>query len=131
MTVALHAQGRSPAEFSVYNVMLPRTYYPAWQGNLHERRCRAIANQLQGGGMDVDFDQVSTPGKNPSMKGDRIWTTPDKFCFSCIEKKAGTQCCHVDVCACHWPAHCGWHSTFANVMAAARGTQVLPLLCAV
>ena len=53
-------QGRSPDEFSVYNVMLPRTYYPRWQGNLYERRCRAIANQLQGGDMDVDFDQVST-----------------------------------------------------------------------
>ena len=51
-------QGRSPDEFSVYNVMLPRTYYPRWQGNLFERRCRAIANQLQGGDMDVDFDQV-------------------------------------------------------------------------
>ena len=42
----------------MYNVMLPRVYYPAWQGNLHERRCRAIADQLQGGDMDVDFDQV-------------------------------------------------------------------------
>jgi len=53
----------------VFNVLLPRVYYPAWQGNLFERRCLAIADQLQGGGggggrrprpppMDVDFDQV-------------------------------------------------------------------------
>jgi len=44
----------------VFNVMLPRVYYPAWRGNLFERRCRAIANQLQGGDVDVDFDQVGT-----------------------------------------------------------------------
>lgn len=34
------ASGRSPDEFTVYNVMLPRQYYPAWQGNVYERRCQ-------------------------------------------------------------------------------------------
>ena len=31
--------GRSPAAFSIANVMLPRLYYPTWQGNLLEQRC--------------------------------------------------------------------------------------------
>eukprot|EP00882_Tetradesmus_deserticola_P001375 GHRQ01001490.1.p1 GENE.GHRQ01001490.1~~GHRQ01001490.1.p1 ORF type:complete len:276 (+),score=97.40 GHRQ01001490.1:392-1219(+) len=52
------AHGRSPAEFTVYNVMLPRIYYPAWQGNVLERRCKAIADQLRGGDMHIDFDQI-------------------------------------------------------------------------
>jgi phytanoyl-CoA hydroxylase len=52
------AKGRTPDEFTVYNVMLPRTYYPAWQGNLYEKRCQDIANQLQGGDMVADYDQV-------------------------------------------------------------------------
>jgi hypothetical protein len=34
------AKGRSPEDFTVYNVMLPRTYYPAWKNNLYERRCK-------------------------------------------------------------------------------------------
>lgn len=35
------ATGRTREEFTVYNVMLPRNYHPAWQGNLFERRCKA------------------------------------------------------------------------------------------
>jgi hypothetical protein len=34
------ASNRSPEEFTVYNVMLPRIYYPAWQGNVLEKRCK-------------------------------------------------------------------------------------------
>ena len=34
------AEGRTPAQFTVYNVMLPRTYHPAWQGSIFERRCQ-------------------------------------------------------------------------------------------
>ena len=37
------ATGRTREEFTVYNVMLPRKYYPQWQGNLLERRCKARA----------------------------------------------------------------------------------------
>eukprot|EP00775_Hariotina_reticulata_P008238 gene8238-8428_t len=51
-------QGRSPEEYTVHNVMLPRVYYPAWQGNLLEKRCQAIADQLRGGDMHVDFDMI-------------------------------------------------------------------------
>ncbi|KAF6259458.1 PhyH-domain-containing protein [Scenedesmus sp. NREL 46B-D3] len=52
------AQGRTPDQFTVYNVMLPRVYYPAWQGNVLEKRCKAIADQLRGGDMHIDFDQI-------------------------------------------------------------------------
>ena len=33
-------KGRTPEQFTLYNVMLPRKYYPALQGNLYERRCK-------------------------------------------------------------------------------------------
>lgn len=32
--------GRTPEQFTLYNVMLPRIYHPALQGNLYERRCK-------------------------------------------------------------------------------------------
>ncbi|KAF8068409.1 phyhd1 [Scenedesmus sp. PABB004] len=55
--------GAAPEEFKVYNVMLPRIYRPDWQGNVLERRCKAIADQLRGGGdgdmdFEIDFDQI-------------------------------------------------------------------------
>jgi phytanoyl-CoA hydroxylase len=49
---------RRPEEFSVVNVMLPRRYFPAWQGNLYERRAASIAEQLCGPGMVIDYDQL-------------------------------------------------------------------------
>jgi phytanoyl-CoA hydroxylase len=33
-------KGRTPDEFTVYNVMLPRIYHPAWKNNLFEQRCK-------------------------------------------------------------------------------------------
>ena len=33
------ATDRTPDQYTVYNVMLPRTYYPKWQGNIFEQRC--------------------------------------------------------------------------------------------
>ena len=74
--------GRTPEQYTLYNVMLPRKYFPKWQGNLFERRCKAIADhlqvslcgrawqaacwvrhpahhaRLQGGQMEVDYDQI-------------------------------------------------------------------------
>jgi phytanoyl-CoA hydroxylase len=50
--------GRDPSEFSIINVMLPRRYFPAWQGNVYERRTADIAEQLCGGGMTIDYDQL-------------------------------------------------------------------------
>jgi ectoine hydroxylase-related dioxygenase (phytanoyl-CoA dioxygenase family) len=45
-------------EFSIINVMLPRRYHPAWQGNAYERRAWSIAEQLCGAGMALDYDQL-------------------------------------------------------------------------
>ena len=50
--------GRRPEDYSIVNVMLPRRYFPAWQGNLYERRAASIAEQLCGPGMVVDYDQL-------------------------------------------------------------------------
>ncbi|MEZ5965010.1 MAG: phytanoyl-CoA dioxygenase family protein [Planctomycetota bacterium] len=50
--------GREPADFAIVNVMLPRRYWPAWQGNVYERRAASIAQQLCGDGMAIDYDQL-------------------------------------------------------------------------
>ena len=50
--------GREPEDFSIVNVMLPRRYYPQWQGNVYERRTAHIAAQLCGDGMTIDYDQL-------------------------------------------------------------------------
>jgi phytanoyl-CoA hydroxylase len=50
--------GRDPSDYSIINVMLPRRYYPGWQGNVLERRALQVAAQLQGPGMELDYDQL-------------------------------------------------------------------------
>jgi ectoine hydroxylase-related dioxygenase (phytanoyl-CoA dioxygenase family) len=50
--------GRHPDDFSIINVMLPRRYHPAWQGNVFERRAASVAEQLCGPGMRLDYDQL-------------------------------------------------------------------------
>ena len=50
--------GRDPSEYSIVNVMLPRRYFSAWQGNVYERRTADIAEQLCGDGMVIDYDQL-------------------------------------------------------------------------
>ena len=50
--------GRDPADFSIVNVMLPRRYFPDWQGNVYERRTADVARQLCGEGMTIDYDQL-------------------------------------------------------------------------
>jgi ectoine hydroxylase-related dioxygenase (phytanoyl-CoA dioxygenase family) len=50
--------GRDPSDFSIVNVMLPRRYLPAWQGNVYEQRSADIARQLCGDGMTIDYDQL-------------------------------------------------------------------------
>ncbi len=50
--------GRDPEDFSIINVMLPRTYHPAWNGNVFERRAASVAEQLVGTGMALDYDQL-------------------------------------------------------------------------
>ena len=50
--------GRAPEDFSIVNVMLPRRYHPAWQGNVYERRTQQVVAQLLGDGMSIDYDQL-------------------------------------------------------------------------
>lgn len=50
--------GRSPEDYSIVNVMLPRRYFPPWQGNVFERRAASVARQLHGDGMTIDYDQL-------------------------------------------------------------------------
>jgi hypothetical protein len=50
--------GRAPEDFSIVNVMLPRRYHPAWQGNVYERRTADVVAQLLGDGMSIDYDQL-------------------------------------------------------------------------
>jgi len=50
--------GRTFEQYSIVNVMLPRRYYPAWQGNLYEQRAASIAAALHGPGMVIDYDQL-------------------------------------------------------------------------
>jgi ectoine hydroxylase-related dioxygenase (phytanoyl-CoA dioxygenase family) len=50
--------GRDPSDYSIINVMLPRRYHPAWQGNVLEQRALQVADQLQGDGMELDYDQL-------------------------------------------------------------------------
>ncbi len=55
--------------YAIANVMLPRRYYPAWQGNMFERRAESIAEQLCGEGMTIDFDQLlaKQPGREDAV----------------------------------------------------------------
>ena len=50
--------GREPDDYSIVNVMLPRRYHPPWQGSVLERRAHDVAVQLQGDGMELDYDQL-------------------------------------------------------------------------
>ncbi|TAH34469.1 MAG: phytanoyl-CoA dioxygenase family protein [Planctomycetota bacterium] len=60
---------RRAEDFSVVNIMLPRKYHPAWRGNLYERRAAAIAGQLCGPGMVLDYDQLlaKRPGRQDAV----------------------------------------------------------------
>lgn len=63
MTTGEH--GTDPSGYAVVNVMVPRRYFPEWQGNVFERRAASIAAQLCGEGMVIDFDQLlaKQPGR--------------------------------------------------------------------
>lgn len=53
------ATDRTPEQYTVYNAMLPRRYYPTMQGNIYERRTKSISEQLQRGkAMKIDYDQL-------------------------------------------------------------------------
>lgn len=61
--------GTDPSAYAIFNVMLPRKYYPQWQGNVFERVGRSIAEQLCGEGMTLDFDQLlaKQPGREDAV----------------------------------------------------------------
>jgi len=50
--------GRTPDEYSIVNVMLPRKYYEPWRNNVYEQKAASIAAQLCGPDMVVDYDQL-------------------------------------------------------------------------
>jgi phytanoyl-CoA hydroxylase len=62
MTTGEH--GTDPSGYAIVNVMLPRRYYPQWQGNIFEQRATSIAEQLCGEGMMIDFDQLLAKSPN-------------------------------------------------------------------
>ena len=67
MTTGEH--GTDARSYAVVNIMLPRRYYPNWQGNVFERRALSIAEQLCGEGMSLDFDQLlaKSPGREDAV----------------------------------------------------------------
>jgi ectoine hydroxylase-related dioxygenase (phytanoyl-CoA dioxygenase family) len=69
MTTGEH--GTDPSGYAIANVMVPRRYFPEWQGNVFERRAASIAEQLCGEGMSIDFDQLlaKQPGRADAVFG--------------------------------------------------------------
>lgn len=63
------AYGTDPSKYVIFNVMLPRRYHPAWEGNVFERVGHSIAEQLCGEGMTLDFDQLlaKQPGRDDAV----------------------------------------------------------------
>ena len=61
---------RSIEQFAILNVMLPRRYHPALQGNVYERRAADVARQLQGDGMVLDYAQLVA---KPPHKADAVF----------------------------------------------------------
>jgi phytanoyl-CoA hydroxylase len=50
--------GKPIEDYAILNVMLPRTYFPALQGNVYERRAAHVAAQLCGDDLAIDYDQL-------------------------------------------------------------------------
>lgn len=77
-------------EFAVLNVMLPRLYLPEFRDNLYERRAAAIARQLAGTELVLDYDQLlaKRPGAEDASfawhQDLAYWPlTPDPFTVTC------------------------------------------------
>lgn len=56
-------------DYAILNVMLPRVYHPALQGNVYERRAASVAAQLIGADIAIDYDQLvaKPPGKTGAV----------------------------------------------------------------
>ena len=93
MTTGEH--GTDPSGYAVVNVMVPRRYYPAWQGNVFERRAASIAAQLCGEGMMIDFDQLlaKQPGRDDAVFG---WHQDQAYWIDTDDRRTATCWLAVD-----------------------------------
>jgi phytanoyl-CoA hydroxylase len=87
MTTGEH--GTDPSGYAIVNVMLPRRYYPQWQGNVFERRAQSIAEQLCGEGMTIDFDQLLAkhPGRPDAVFG---WHQDQAYWIDTDDRRTAT-----------------------------------------
>jgi phytanoyl-CoA hydroxylase len=93
MTTGEH--GGDPSTYAIVNVMLPRRYYPSWQGNTFERRAAGIAEQLCGPGMVIDFDQLLAkhPGRPDAVFG---WHQDQAYWIDTDDRRTATCWLAVD-----------------------------------
>jgi phytanoyl-CoA hydroxylase len=87
--------GGDPSTFALANVMLPRRYYPAWQGNIFERRAESITAQLCGEDMVIDFDQLLAkhPGRTDAVFG---WHQDQAYWIDTDDRRTATCWLAVD-----------------------------------
>jgi phytanoyl-CoA hydroxylase len=87
--------GRDPSDYSIVNVMLPRRYYPAWQGNVLEQRTLCVAAQLHGDEMEIDYDQLLA--KQP-FKDDAVfaWHQDMAYWPDTPDTRTATVWCAID-----------------------------------
>ncbi|MET0741467.1 MAG: phytanoyl-CoA dioxygenase family protein [Candidatus Nanopelagicales bacterium] len=93
MTTGEH--GTDPSGYAVVNVMLPRVYFPEWQGNVFEQRATSIARQLCGDGMVIDFDQLlaKQPGREDAVFG---WHQDQAYWIETEDRRTATCWLAVD-----------------------------------
>ncbi len=93
MTTGEH--GTDPSAYAIVNVMLPRRYYPEWQGNVFECRAASIAEQLVGEGMAIDFDQLlaKQPGRDDAVFG---WHQDQAYWIDTDDRRTATCWLAVD-----------------------------------
>lgn len=93
MTTGEH--GTDPSGYAIVNVMLPRRYHPAWQGNVFEQRALDIARQLCGEGMVIDFDQLLAkhPGRTDAVFG---WHQDQAYWIDTDDRRTATCWLAVD-----------------------------------
>ena len=93
MTTGEH--GTDPSGYAIVNVMVPRRYFTAWQGNVFERRAASIAAQLCGEDMVIDFDQLLAkhPGRADAVFG---WHQDQAYWIDTDDRRTATCWLAVD-----------------------------------
>ena len=81
--------GTDPSAYAIVNVMVPRRYFPEWQGNVFERRAASIAERLCGPGMMIDFDQLlaKQPGREDAVFG---WHQDQAYWIDTDDRRTAT-----------------------------------------